>query len=224
MKSTVPRLTAGEKWATLAAVSAAGGSGPVLLVAADAGYGTLHDFGLWIVLPSFVSLTLLWIWASHRGWTRLESGLRASLAIGVLATLGLDAVREIGFRVFHGMPGDISMLMGVLLTDRFMEGPNGWSDLLGELDHLWNGVTLVIVFALLLGRQRLWVALLYALLIAVAFMTSPVVEATGVGIFGKDFGPGFAATVVSAHLVFGIVLGTLLRRWNKGSGPIWKSW
>lgn len=114
------------------------------------------------------------------------------------------------------------MLMGVLLTDRFMEGPNLLSDVLGELDHLWNGVTLAALFILILGRQRLWVALVYALLIAIGFMTSPVVDAIGVGPFGRDFGPGFAVTVVSAHLVFGSILG-LLSRFATGIGkPLWQ--
>ncbi len=215
-------LSAGERGSTLAAVFLAAGSGPLLLVAADAGYGSLHDLGLWILLPSIIVLILIAFWSAHRRWTRLTAGLKASLTIGILATLGLDVVREVGFRLFHTMPGDISMLIGVLLTDRFMQGPDPFSNGLGELDHLWNGVTLAAVFILIFGRQKHWVALVYALLVAIGFMTSPVVDAIGVGLFGKDFGPGFALTVILAHLVFGLILGTLSRRVPGIGGPLWK--
>ncbi len=216
------RVSTGERLATLAAVLAAAGSGPLLLVAAEAGYGSLHDFGLEVVLPSVAGLALLFVWAKGRRWSRLSSGLRASFWIGILATLGLDIVREFGFRLFHSMPGDISMLMGVLLTDRFMEGSTWYSDALGELDHLWNGVTLAMVYLLLLGRQRVWMAVAYGLLVAVGFMTSSVVDAIGVGTFGRDFGPGFAVTVLLAHIMFGGLLG-IGSRFTSGIGkPLWK--
>ena len=39
---------------------------------------------------------------------------------------------------------------------------------------------------------------------------SPVVQALGVGLFGKDFGWHFAATVLTAHAAFGIALAGLL--------------
>ena len=215
-------VSTGERLATLAAILVAAGSGPLLLVAAEAGYGSFHDFGLKIVLPSVAGLALLFAWAKGRRWSRFSSGLRASFWVGILATLGLDAVREIGFRLFHSMPGDISMLMGVLLTDRFMEGSTWYSDALGELDHLWNGVTLAMVYLLLLGRQRVWMAVAYGLLVAVGFMTSSVVDAIGVGTFGRDFGPGFAVTVLLAHIMFGGLLG-IGSRFTSGIGkPLWK--
>ena len=115
-------VSMGEGLATLAAVLAAAGSGPLLLVIAEAGYGSLHDFGREILLPSIGVLAFVYVLSRRNRWARLVYGLQASFWIGIIATVGLDIVREIGFRLFHSMPGDISMLMGVLLTDRFMEG------------------------------------------------------------------------------------------------------
>lgn len=216
------RVSTGEGFATLAAALAAAVSGPLLLVISEAGYASLHDLGIRVIPSSVVGLCLLFLWAKRSGWWRLSSILRASVWIGIFATLGLDVVREIGFRLFHSMPGDISMLMGVLLTDRFMEGPTWYSDVLGELDHLWNGIALVMVYLLFLGRQKGWMAVVYGLLVAVGFMTSPVVDAIGVGPFGRDFGPGFAVTVLIAHAVFGLVLG-IASRFASGLGhPLWK--
>ena len=47
-------------------------------------------------------------------------------------------------------------------------------------------------------------------LCSVGFLVSPVVRALGVGLFGKDFGWRFAATVLTAHAAFGIALAGLL--------------
>jgi hypothetical protein len=44
----------------------------------------------------------------------------------------------------------------------------------------------------------------------VGFLASPVVLALGVGPFGRDFGWHFAATVLTAHLAFGVAFALLL--------------
>ena len=44
---------------------------------------------------------------------------------------------------------------------------------------------------------------------------SPVVQGLGVGLFGVNFGWHFAATVLTAHLAFGVAMASLIdRNWN----------
>lgn len=97
--------------------------------------------------------------------------------------------------------------MGVLLLDRFALGPSTASTIAGYLYHFFNGAAFGVIYSMLMkGRSRWW-AVLYGVAIGVGFMVSPVVQALGIGLFGKDFGWQFAATVVTAHLAFGAVLG-----------------
>ncbi len=63
-----------------------------------------------------------------------------------------------------------------------------------------------------LGRRRVGWAVGYALLIGTGFLASPAVQAMGVGFFASHM-PAMIATVYLAHLVWGVLLWLLLRRW-----------
>lgn len=49
-------------------------------------------------------------------------------------------------------------------------------------------------------------------MIGVGFLASPAVQAMGVGFLGLQM-PTMIVTVLIAHLVYGLILGFLLRRW-----------
>jgi hypothetical protein len=135
-----------------------------------------------------------------------------------MATVGLEVVREIGFRL-GGMPGELPQLMGVLLLDRFSLGPTLLSNLAGWGYHFLNGASFGIIFTLLFSRVSWWYGLIYGVLIGIIFMASPAVVALGVGRFGVEFGWGFSFTVTLAHLAFGTILGLLAQRWVRESRP-----
>jgi len=111
------------------------------------------------------------------------------------------------------MPGSLPKLLGVLLTDRFLEGPSLFSNVVGWAYHFWNGACFGMVYALLSGGARWWFAIIYGVVIGIIFMVSPAVTALGIGYFGLQFGWGFPVTVTLAHLAFGTVLGLSLNRW-----------
>ena len=135
---------------------------------------------------------------------------------GIIATIALEIVRETGFRLGF-MPGSLPKLLGVLITDRFLEGPSLFSNLVGWAYHFWNGACFGMIYALLFGWARWWFAIIYGVVIGIIFMVSPVVTATGVGYFGLQFSLGFPVTVTLAHLAFGAVLGLSLNKWlNNG--------
>lgn len=125
------------------------------------------------------------------------------------------AGRYPGFRLGF-MPGTLPRLMGVLLLDRFALGPSALSDLAGFAYHFWNGASFGIVFVMLaLGRSSWW-AVPYGTAVGLGFLASPVVVAIGVGPFGRDFGWHFAATVLTAHVLYGLALAALMR--GRGAG------
>lgn len=197
---------------TLIALAAASVS-PLAFTVAATGYMSMHRLGLVAIAPAvFVWLTIAVI-SRLSGWRNLASATRLSIFAGVASVVAMEVVRMIGFRVFHGMPGSLPMLLGVLLTNHFMEGPNWWTDLVGWADHFWNGIGFVFIYFIVFGRQRWWVAIPYVLGIATIFMLSPVMNILGAGIFGQDFAPvKFPLTVYAAHLVYGIVFGYIGQR------------
>ena len=199
---------------TVAALMA--GAAPGLFVIAQAGYAKMSDLGIYVLVPMVLVLIAIPV-LTRTSYPVLSRNMMYGALAGLLAALGLEVVRETGFH-FGFMPGDLPKLMGVLLLDRFLEGPSVLSNIAGWGYHFLNGACLGVVLALVLGRVRWWVAVLYAQVISVGFMVSPAVTALGIGMFGMDFGPGFVLTVTVAHLAFGVVLGLLQGKWLRDVG------
>ncbi|HEV2387710.1 MAG TPA: hypothetical protein VGS20_10705 [Candidatus Acidoferrales bacterium] len=102
--------------------------------------------------------------------------------------------------------------MGVLLLDRFALGPSPASDIAGWAYHFWNGASFGIIYVVLFGAARRWAGVLYGIAVGLGFMVSPVVVALGAGYFGLQFSGWFPATVLAAHIAFGLALGFLAKR------------
>ncbi len=183
---------------------------PSLFPAALAGVEKLDVTGKYLLIPSIIILFATLFFASARGHRRLSNRVWAGILAGFAGTLGLEVVRATSFRL-GGMPGDMPRLLGVLLTDRFMYGPSMFSDILGWSYHFWNGISFAIIFAVLFGRPRMIGALIYAQVIGLGLLLGPVVKSFGIGFMGKDM-PAMPLTVVLAHLVFGILMGLVIRR------------
>ena len=184
---------------------------PNAFPAAQAGHGSLHQFGLLLILPAAALLAALFLFSRARGDHRNSRAILYGALAGSVATLALEAVRYPGF-LLGFMPGNLPELMGVLLLDRFAQGPSAASNLAGYAYHFWNGASFGIIFAVLAGvRRPVWWSTTYGVLIGVGFMASPVVSSLGIGLFGLDFGWQFAATVVTAHVAWGAAFGYLLR-------------
>ncbi|NIA28279.1 MAG: hypothetical protein GWP06_00020 [Actinobacteria bacterium] len=199
---------------------AAAATSPNLFVAAQAGYDKLSHLAVVFLIPSIILLAIVIIIAIVRGCKNLNRQIAIGLLGGILATLGLEVVREIGFRL-GGMPGEMPQLMGVLMLDRFAMGPNWLSNLVGWAYHFWNGASFGLIYSLLLGRPPVWSGVVFGILIGVGLMLSPVVVAMGVGIFGSQFGIGFPVTVILAHIAFGLILGNFVAGKNRNAESLW---
>ena len=188
------------------------GVSPNLFVAAQAGYFSMPALILIVLLPAIALLIftiLLARWKKEN--VLVKTALIGALA-GAAATIGLEIVRETGF-LLGGMPGELPKLMGVLITNRFAQGPNTYSNFIGWSYHFWNGASFGIVLSVLFGRVRWFYGIVFALFIAAGFLASPATLALGVGTFGIDFGWGFPVTVVLAHVAYGAVFGLIEQKW-----------
>lgn len=205
MKRSIEKLAL-----TIVALIAAGVS-PNLFVIAQAGYAKLSTLAVNFLIPSIVVLLAVLLVGTVRGHTNLVSQIWYGILGGLLATVGLEIVRHVGF-LLGGMPGEMPKLLGVLLLDRFALGPNWVSNLTGWGYHFWNGAAFGIVYTLLFGKPRLWGGIGFGVLIGIGFMISPATTALGIGIFGIDFNIGFPVTVTLAHVAFGTILGPFIQR------------
>lgn len=205
-------LSTPEVLATVLALATAAVS-PLAFAWSATGAVSFHTLGVYAVAPALVLWSIIAAGAGVGGWKRLASAAWLAIVAGVLGTAVMEVVRAIGFRVFQAMPGSLPMLIGVLLTDRFMEGPNWISNLIGWGDHFWNGVGFAFIYITLLGRQRWWMGVIYAMAIATVFMLSPVMDIIGAGYFGQNFAPlKFPLTVYLAHIAYGAAIGWVAQR------------
>jgi hypothetical protein len=197
-------------------VLGAAGVSPNLFWIAQAGYAPLSTLAVVVLIPSIVTLVAVLALARLRQRRRLVNRILAGAAAGFVATIGLEIIR---FTSFHlgGMPGSMPELLGVLMLNRFMEGPSLLSNVVGWSYHFWNGVTFGIVFAVLFGRKPLAWALVFAELVGVGFLVSPAVTAMGIGFMGLGM-PAMPVTVVAAHTVYGLILGPVCLRWIRDPG------
>lgn len=187
--------------------------GPNIFPAAQAGYSDLATLAKYLLLPSIVALGVIAA-ANRRRDPSLWRAIVGGGLAGAVATVPLEIVRLTGFH-FGYMPGNLPRLMGVLLLNRFMLGPNLASDFAGWTYHFWNGASFGIIYSLLLGTRRRWLGILYGLAVGIGFMLSPVVTSLGVGRFGLEFSYGFPVTVLLAHAAFGLTLAWLAKNWTQ---------
>jgi hypothetical protein len=215
--------------ATVIVIAAAGAGGALLFAIAENGDSTFPDLIKHVAYPAAAVIAALMIIAALVRWRRLWSGVLLGIWTGLVGTVVLEVIREIGFRMFHSMPGDIPKLMGVLLQSRLMQGPSAISNLAGWGDHFWNGAMFAVPYVLLLGgfpRSRPhWngaaIGAVYGALLGTGFLLSPLPRALGAGTFGAQFGARMAVTVYVAHVGFGAAMGWLVHRFGKRLDPIW---
>jgi hypothetical protein len=181
--------------------------GPLIFPIAQSGHGNLATLASYALIPSIVLLAAVAVFA-RRGDDWLSRTIVRGALAGAIATIALEVVRLLGFH-FGYMPGNLPRLMGVLLLDRFAQGPSLSSDLAGWAYHFWNGASFGIIYTLLLGTRRRWVGAVFGFAIGIGFLVSPVVLSLGVGYFGLEYSYGFPVTVSLAHLAFGASLGVL---------------
>ncbi len=201
----------------IALVLGLAGISPNLFSAAQAGYASLSHLATHLLIPSVLLIFVL-IWMTHwLAYKDVKRQILTGILAGIVGTVGLEIVRETGFRL-GGMPGDMPKLLGVLLLNRFAYGPNVWSNLAGWGYHFWNGASFGIIFSLLLGRGKPWKGVIYGLLVGIGFMVSPATKSLGIGVFGLQFKDGyqFLTTVTLAHIAFGGGMGWVIYRLNTG--------
>ncbi|UQA91109.1 hypothetical protein [Streptomyces halobius] len=226
-----PARTVTELALSAVVLAGATAAGALLFALAEGGYATLSDLVREVGLPGAIAVVAAPLIAWRISGPRLGRAVLLGAVAGIAGTAVLELARETGFRGFDSMPGDIAMLMGVLLRDQIMQGPDTASNIAGWGYHVWNGAMFGVIYAVLIGgfprRGRggalagTLMGLVYGLLLGTGFMASPVPNAVGAGEFGVDMWPKFALTVYLAHAGFGALTGFLVHRFGARIAPLW---
>jgi len=148
--------------------------------------------------------------------TRGSKFARIVLA-GIIATIAFNGVMYVDIAI-TGIPLDIVATMGSLTV-----GESEYTETVGHVIHFANGIGLSLLFgyvALPISRKIIKLpVIVYAivfviveLVIAVWFMMLPML---GAGIAGINIGPEVAVMTLARHVVFGIVIGLVLRGSSK---------
>jgi len=195
---------------------------PNLFPISQAGYALLSDLAVTYLIPSIIFLAVIVVLGFFIDEKRTSKQIITGIIAGLIATIGLEIIREIGFHL-DGMPGDMPKLLGVLLLNQFAIGPDTTSNIAGWSFHFWNGASFGIIYSIIFGKGKTWMGTLYGIALGIGFMVSPAVIALGIGYFGVDFGWKFPVTVTLAHIVFGSILGWLLYKWNENKTSIFST-
>ena len=136
---------------------------------------------------------------------------------GILGTIAFNGAMYADIAI-TGIPLDIPATMGSLAV-----GESEYTETVGHVIHFANGIGLSLLFgyvALPISKKIIKLpvivyAIVFAIVetvIAVWFVLLPML---GAGIAGINIGPEVAVMTLARHVVFGAVMGLVLRRSSK---------
>jgi hypothetical protein len=185
----------------------------------------MQSFTAWVLVPSTIALIAMAINDKLRGDQQLWRAVVIGVVGGFLAACSYDlfrlpwvigAVDHVGpwwlrlplFRVF---PRFGAMILGQPFTPQTPDGQFTLAaHLLGWVYHFSNGMTFGVMYMALIGdaikRSWLW-AIVLAVGLELAMLFTPYTTFFGIGVTAL-----FVANTLTAHLIFGTVLGLFARK------------
>lgn len=166
-----------------------------------------------VVLPGALLLTGM-VFASTRRFRELDRFADRAISgaiFGLLATLAYDAIRPALMFIFryHFNPYRAMPVFGSLITDE--PKTTALAVAIGWIYHFWNGLSFGVTFALMRPRGGPVAGLVWAMVLQGLMMWSyPTLMRIRLD------NPGFLMAGIVGHSVWGLVLGTSLRRWGRG--------
>lgn len=197
MSSTSPALR-------LLLFLAAGSSGAALLSHVY-GIVPMRETVPFVVLPATALLIVGWM-VTRRGLPDIADALSVGAIGGLLGTVAYDIVRVpfmlAGQRIFVPI-----RVYGLWIVDA--SASSAFSDAIGWTYHSLNGITFGIMYALIVPRRPVILAVAWAFSLETIAVVSP---------FGRIFGLwgawGPLGIAYIGHVAYGLPLGVCVRRWD----------
>jgi hypothetical protein len=136
---------------------------------------------------------------------------------GILGTIAFNGVMYADIAI-TGIPLDIPATMGSLAV-----GESEYAETVGHAIHFANGIGLSLLFgyvALPISKKIIKLpvivyAIVFAIVETVIAVWLVLLPLLGAGIAGINIGPEVAVMTFARHVVFGTVMGLVLRRTSK---------
>ncbi len=132
---------------------------------------------------------------------------------GLAGTLGFYIAAYIDIAV-TGVPLDISEVLGQLVA-----GEHESAYIIGNVFHIANGIGLTLFFGYVflpistrIMKGRIWLhGIIFGIIVTVTTVWFGLLPAIGAGIAGLNIAPEVPAMTMSRHIVFGAVIGLVVR-------------
>ncbi len=132
---------------------------------------------------------------------------------GFLGTLAFYVAAYVDMAV-TGVPLDISVVLGQLIA-----GEHESAYIIGNVAHIANGIGLTLFFGYVflpistrIMKGRIWIhGIAFGIIVTVAAVWSVMLPALGAGFAGLNIAPEVPAMTLFRHVVFGAVIGIILR-------------
>jgi len=132
---------------------------------------------------------------------------------GFLGTLAFYVAAYVDMAV-TGVSLDISVVLGQLIA-----GEHESAYIIGNVAHIANGIGLTLFFGYVflpistrIMKGRIWIhGITFGIIVTVAAVWSVMLPALGAGFAGLNIAPEVPAMTMFRHVVFGAVIGIILR-------------
>jgi len=132
---------------------------------------------------------------------------------GLVATLGFYIAAYVDMAI-TGVPLDISVVLGQLIA-----GEHESAYIIGNVAHIANGIGLTLFFGYVflpistrIMKGRIWIhGLVFGVMVTIVGVWFVMLPALGAGIAGLNIAPEVPAMTMFRHIVFGLVIGIILR-------------
>ena len=132
---------------------------------------------------------------------------------GFLGTLAFYIAAYVDIAI-TGVPLDITVVLGQLVA-----GEHESAQIIGHVFHIGNGIGLTLFFGYVflpiskrIMKGRMWLhGIIFGIIVTVTTVWLGLLPALGAGIAGLNIAPEVPAMTMFRHIVFGLVIGIILR-------------
>ncbi len=132
---------------------------------------------------------------------------------GFLGTLAFYVAAYVDMAI-TGVPLDISVVLGQLIA-----GEHESAYIIGNVAHIANGIGLTLFFGYVflpistkIMKGRIWLhGIIFGIIVTATTVWLGLLPALGAGIAGLNIAPEVPAMTMFRHIVFGFVIGIILR-------------
>ncbi len=176
------------------------------------GLAPMRTFALVLTVPGLAVLVFVGVGLAP---AELRRRIRIGAVAGAAGTIAYDVVRIpfalAGQRIFAPIYSYGLLIDGGPLS-------SGWTDLLGWLFHLSNGVTFGIAYAVVMARRHWGFGVAWGLFLELAAFLSPFTV-----VYGLTGRWGSIALAFAAHVAYGLPLGIMVQRLDLADGALARS-